>query len=87
MHSDFALSRSRPVQETFLAIFKLSSRWASDYPHVGSFVTSPRVAAIIAAYAAADNGDDPYSDLDATSGEDDDMVSDLESESESEVSV
>ncbi|KAE9385101.1 hypothetical protein BT96DRAFT_1007368 [Gymnopus androsaceus JB14] len=68
MHSDFALSRSRPIHDTFLAIFKLSSRWASHYPHVGSFVTSPRVAAIIAADAAADNGDDPYSDLDSTSG-------------------
>ncbi|KAE9385886.1 hypothetical protein BT96DRAFT_564882 [Gymnopus androsaceus JB14] len=85
MHSDFALSRSRPIHDTFLSIFKLSSRWASHYPHVGSFVTSPRVAAIIAADAAADNGDDPYSDLDSTSGEDDNMVSD--SDSDSSVSI
>ncbi|KAE9407406.1 hypothetical protein BT96DRAFT_986704 [Gymnopus androsaceus JB14] len=78
MHSDFALSRSRPVHETSLGIFHLCTDWASDYPHVGSFVTSPRVAAIIAAHAAADNGDDPYSDLDGTSGEDDDMRETLE---------
>jgi len=76
MHSDFAIPRSRPIHETFHGIFKLSLRWASEYPHVGSFVTSPRVAAIIAADAAADNGDDPYSDLDSTSSEEDDMLSD-----------
>ncbi|KAE9392034.1 hypothetical protein BT96DRAFT_1000734 [Gymnopus androsaceus JB14] len=85
MHSDFALSRSRPIHETSLGIFNLSLDWASDYPHVGSFVNSPCIAAIIAAYAAADNGNDPYLDLDGTSGEDDDTVSN--SESESDVSV
>ncbi|KAE9385887.1 hypothetical protein BT96DRAFT_1006638 [Gymnopus androsaceus JB14] len=76
MHSDFAIPRSPPIHENFCGVFKLPSRWASEYPHVGSFVTSPRVAAIIAADAAADNGDDPYSDLASTSSEEDDMLSD-----------
>ncbi|KAE9394452.1 hypothetical protein BT96DRAFT_998467 [Gymnopus androsaceus JB14] len=49
MHNDFALSRSRPIHETSLGIFNLSLDWGSDYPHVGSFINSPRVAAIIAA--------------------------------------
>lgn len=86
MHNDHTLSCSRPIDETSLDIFRLCIQLASRYPHVGSFVTSPRVAAIIAAHAAADKGYDPYLDLEDTSGEDDDMISgsDTESKSESE---
>lgn len=87
MHNSFALTYSRPIQGPFLDILKLISHWADPYPHVGSFVTCPRIAAMRAALAMANKHYDPYLDLEGTSGEDDDMVSGSEAKSELTVSA
>lgn len=74
MHNSFALTYSRPIQGPFLDILKLISHWADPYPHVGSFVTCPRIAAMRAALVIANKDYDSYLDLEGTSSEDDDMI-------------